>query len=360
MKQTIINILTPIYGGSYMVDSFNYRLSNAGDNVKIVISSEGGNVFTALGMVGLMRQKINAGAKIETLVVGLVASSATFPLFAGTKVTMDQDAMIMIHKPTGSASGLTSDKLRKQADLVDKTQDTIVNMYTRRVLSKRKDADAKKVRAAMTELVENTSFITAQEALELYLIDEVVKVDDVQKQKVQDQLNLNKQQQSVVENYVTDINNQYKNYLSMDKKTNPKEGENKSALMGLFMKVGNVLFGGGTKEDTKQEENNAAIENAKKLLKDSGFDVTNTGGNAQQDNELAKQKAQLAEYQAKIQQLENKINGAGPITEPNNGGGQDQSKLEGLPQGITNDYLTTLDNMLTDDERNALSQFVKK
>jgi hypothetical protein len=98
-------------------------------------------------------------------VVGIAASIASIIALAGDRVEMADAALMMIHDPSGMASG-TSEDMRKMAEALDQHAEVLVGVY-----HKKTGRSAESIRAAMKA---ETWFTTA-EALAFGLVDKPIK-----------------------------------------------------------------------------------------------------------------------------------------------------------------------------------------
>ena len=89
---------------------------------------------------------------------------ATVIALAGKSVKMAENGFFMIHNPRGGAYG-ESKELKTIADLMDKMKKNIINVYSEKT---GKDS------AEISDLMDNTTWMTAQEAKEYGMIDEVL------------------------------------------------------------------------------------------------------------------------------------------------------------------------------------------
>lgn len=113
------------YGG-VSAQSFVKQLAGLeADTIHLRINSPGGSVFAGRAMETALRQH---SAKVIVYVDGLAASAASFVAMAGDEIEMAQGAFFMIHKAWSMAWG-NSDELRKEADLLDKVDGSLVKTY---------------------------------------------------------------------------------------------------------------------------------------------------------------------------------------------------------------------------------------
>ena len=159
--------------GQGQVDNLAYSLATTDGDIEMLINSPGGDVFTGTALAALIEKAVQNGRKIKTTGIGLVASAATFLLLAGSEVSMQEDAFLMVHQPFSYGGG-NSDDLRKDADLLDKIEGMIVNIYARKMMQT-KGMDEDEAKKKSKKYVQAETWFTAQEALEAGLIDSINK-----------------------------------------------------------------------------------------------------------------------------------------------------------------------------------------
>ena len=152
------------FGGSGLsAKQFSDVLAEVGNGPLLVeINSPGGNVWDGLSIYNQLRGR---KAPVTTRVVGIAASIASIIALAGDRVEMADAALMMIHDPSGMASG-TSDDMRKMAEALDQHAEVLVGVY-----HKKTGRSAESIRAAMKA---ETWFTTA-EALAFGLVDKPIK-----------------------------------------------------------------------------------------------------------------------------------------------------------------------------------------
>ena len=128
--------------------------------INVRISCRGGMVFEGIAIYNALRlHKANVHISIE----GLAASIASVIAMAGDTVTIAENAMMMIHNPYGWATG-DAEAMRKTAEVMDKIADSIAVSYTART---------GKTIEEMKALMEAETWFTAQEALDVGLVDQI-------------------------------------------------------------------------------------------------------------------------------------------------------------------------------------------
>lgn len=140
-------------------------LSNAnGQPVTIKINSGGGDVFAGCEIYNELK---NYSGEVTIEIHGLCASIASVIAMAG-KCKMSPLGEIMIHNVSTQTSGDYRD-MEHSVEVLKKTNKTIASAYT--------------LKSGMTEeeafeLMDNETWLTADEALELGLVDEIMYSDE--------------------------------------------------------------------------------------------------------------------------------------------------------------------------------------
>ena len=131
------------------------------EDIELHINSKGGDVFEGMAMLGLLKE--HTGQK-TALVQGICASAATLPLFAMDTVKAQETSMFLFHKSATMAYGHSED-LEKQAAELKTIDQTIIDLYLKKF---------KGTEEELIELLEADKLISAKQALEYGLIDEIV------------------------------------------------------------------------------------------------------------------------------------------------------------------------------------------
>lgn len=145
---------------------FRDALKEIGDvkTINLHINSPGGSVFEGTAIFNMLK---NSKAFINVYIDGLAASIASVIAMAGDKIYMPANAMMMIHNPWVVCEG-NADELRKMADDLEKIGSLSIDTYVKRSNGK---ANAEEIQNLMDE----ETWLTAKEAVELGLADEVVE-----------------------------------------------------------------------------------------------------------------------------------------------------------------------------------------
>ncbi|RKN86750.1 head maturation protease, ClpP-related [Paenibacillus ginsengarvi] len=152
------------WGDEVTPKEVNEMLNAIGDNVadiSVRINSPGGDVFAGMAIHSMLKRH---PAKITAYVDGLAASIASVIPLAADKIVMPKGSMYMIHRPMGSARLMRSEGLRQRADLLDKIETEMTDLY-----SGKSGMSAE----AIKPLLEAETWYTADEAKAAGFIDEI-------------------------------------------------------------------------------------------------------------------------------------------------------------------------------------------
>lgn len=134
----------------------------ANDEVNVRIHSPGGYIMEGLVVFNRLRY---ADKPVNIHIDGMAASMASVIAMAGTKITMPSNAWLMIHKPINAVFGNAND-MRKMADTLDGFETDISNIYMQRFTGTAEE---------LAEMLEEETWINAQDALAYGFIDEIVE-----------------------------------------------------------------------------------------------------------------------------------------------------------------------------------------
>lgn len=136
--------------------------------IEVQINSPGGDVFDGLAIYNALRAH---PARVVTRVDGIAASAASIIAQAGDHRVMTQHAQMMIHEAWGVAVG-PAQELRDFADLLDKQNDVLAQIYADRAA--REDRPAEFFRALMAQ---GDTYLTDVETVDHGLADEILVPD---------------------------------------------------------------------------------------------------------------------------------------------------------------------------------------
>lgn len=266
-----INLETEIggYSSNYMREELRMA---GGDSLTIRISSPGGSVLEGFAIMDALAAY---PGEVTTFGVGYVASIASVILLAGDKVKMAENAFLMVHNPWSYMEG-DADELRKQADILEKMEMQIADVYAQSI-AKRKGKSYKSALALALQYMEAETWFTAEEALKAGFIDEVVRKEDYKKDTFTALARFDRVPEALILNYSIDSN--------MKSKT----------MLERFLAVFNE-----TDEQEAQPTPGDPLADARKALEDAGYMVLEPDAKAEYD-ELVKADEQLEEVLAKVE-----------------------------------------------------------
>jgi len=149
--------------GSYGITAkaFLDQIKNVGKRkITLRINSPGGEVFDGLAIYNRLRE--HAGG-VEVKIDGIAASMASVIAMAGAPVSMAENALLMVHNPSGLCAGNSGD-MRELADMLDKVRGSLTSAYERKT---------GKTTEQIGAMMDAETWMTAQEALDAGFIDEI-------------------------------------------------------------------------------------------------------------------------------------------------------------------------------------------
>ena len=178
MPQTQYNLhLKGFVGGADFDRNYvDYVLAkNAGKDVNVLIDSLGGNLATALSIAAAFK---NHG-KVSVHFVGMNASAATIASLGAAHISIDKNAMYLVHKCSTAFfewGSLNADQFRtliadceKAAADLDKLDVNIASMYA---------GKCKKKTQCLLDLMKVGGWLSAKDALDWGFVDEITDLDD--------------------------------------------------------------------------------------------------------------------------------------------------------------------------------------
>lgn len=135
--------------------------------VNVHINSYGGEVAEGLAIHNVLK---NSKAKVVTYCDGFACSAASVIFMAGDERIMNEASLLMIHNAWSYAAG-NANEFRKQAEDLDKITQASINAYMARVSITEDE---------VKELMDNESWLTADEALTYGFATSVLKAEDTE------------------------------------------------------------------------------------------------------------------------------------------------------------------------------------
>jgi len=163
-----VNIYEEIGYWGVTAQSFVTDIRALGD-VKLInlhINSPGGSVIDGTAIYNVLK---NHAARVVVHIDGAAFSMGSLIAMAGDHINMAANGLMMVHNPQGGTFGEAKD-LRKTADIIDKMADNMINTYAGRT-----GIDI----ATVTDLLNEETWMNAEEALDFGFIDEITGEIDV-------------------------------------------------------------------------------------------------------------------------------------------------------------------------------------
>ncbi|EJT49003.1 hypothetical protein A1Q2_07950 [Trichosporon asahii var. asahii CBS 8904] len=139
--------------------------------IRLYINSPGGSVTAGLAIYDTMQY---ISSPVHTFVLGQAASMGSLLLAGGEKGKRFslKHSSVMIHQPSGGASGQASD-IALHAKEILRIRDVLTNIYAEHC---RKEGESlEDARKRFTTALERDYFMTAQEAQEFGIVDRIVE-----------------------------------------------------------------------------------------------------------------------------------------------------------------------------------------
>lgn len=157
-------------------ESWWYDSTSAGDidralkevktkSITVRLNSPGGDAFDGITIYNRLKDH---DAKVKIIVDGWACSAASIIAMAADELIMNTGAMLMVHEAWTWAVGSKSD-LQKTVDMMVKLDESLLDIYMTK---------AKCTREEMKQFVENETWFTADEAVELGFATDVNQEED--------------------------------------------------------------------------------------------------------------------------------------------------------------------------------------
>ena len=329
--------------------AFKQDIENLGDveNITLHINSPGGSVFSAVAIANTLK---NHKAKITANIDGLAASAATIITSACDTVRMPKNALFMVHNPITFAYGNNQD-MQKTLEMLNKVKNSIIETYLNK---------AKTDKETLSELMDNETWMSAEEAKEYGFVDEILD-ESVEKEVIENKL--------IINNMAFDIS-RFKNFkekknqdpriinISVNSTGSPEEIDDKfrdilnstenqkneggnmtlEELKNKFPELCNQIFNEGkeagiTKErDRMREIDNLDVSNYSELVENAKYNEP-VEASVLAVNILNKQKEERTQ---KLQNIKNESQSNFTPPAPNNGTAENNEEKQFMGVNISN------------------------
>lgn len=158
------------WDGDTSSNTFKKELDGLGDvgEINLHINSPGGSVFEGVAIMSMLKQH---KAQINVYIDGLAASIASVIAMSGDTIFMPVNAMLMVHNPWNRVTGNAKD-FRKAADDLDRIGKSMAQSYLMK-------AGEKLTEETLTKLLDDETWLTAQDALNYGLCDELLDTSNI-------------------------------------------------------------------------------------------------------------------------------------------------------------------------------------
>ena len=133
----------------------------AGEDLIIEVNSPGGSAWAGFEIFGLLQ---SLGERTEAHIVALAASAATTITSGCSRVLASPVAQIMIHQPMIDGGVVNNNGARELQNFLDSVKASIINGYVVK-------CGGKTTRKKLEQLVDRSTWMPAQDAIELGLVD---------------------------------------------------------------------------------------------------------------------------------------------------------------------------------------------
>lgn len=141
------------------------------EEIILEVNSGGGSVYAGFEMYSLLR---NSGRNITAEVQSLAGSAMSVVVSACQNVVMSPVANIMIHRSSVSYAEGNAEQLEQDAQMLHTMDESILNAYCEKVGDKTS-------RTTLRHMMENETFLTAQQATDCGLADSLMPASAGQK-----------------------------------------------------------------------------------------------------------------------------------------------------------------------------------
>ena len=164
------------FGDGFTAKRMSAALRSIGEDKDVVVNvnSPGGDVFEAATIYNLLAQH---KGHVTVNILGLAASAASVIAMAGDTIKISKIGFLMIHNAWSIVMG-NKDDLREAADILELFDKSILAAYAGKA-----SIDEKK----LAKMMDNETWIGADDALEYGLADEIIEVKQGEKKDAEKQ-----------------------------------------------------------------------------------------------------------------------------------------------------------------------------
>lgn len=144
------------------------------DELVLEINCPGGDVWAGFEIFGMLQ---GCRAHTEAHVIAMAASAATTVMSGCDTVLASPVAQVMIHQPATGAGYVNNDGARQLVNFLDSIKASIINGYVVK-------AAGKTPRARFEQLVDESTWMPVQDAIDLGLVDGMLDTDEETAQRI--------------------------------------------------------------------------------------------------------------------------------------------------------------------------------
>lgn len=141
---------------------------NSRKPIKLYINSPGGSITAGMAIYDTMR---TISCPVHTVGMGMCASMASFLLSMGDKRSVLENTEVMIHQPLTGVQGQQTD-IQIVAKHIERLREKLERKYAEK-------SNGKITYEQIHEACERDNYLEAQQALDMGLIDEIIKPKEV-------------------------------------------------------------------------------------------------------------------------------------------------------------------------------------
>lgn len=157
-------------------------------NITVRLNSPGGDAFDGITIYNRLKDH---EAKVKIIVDGWACSAASIIAMAADELIMNTGAMMMVHEAWTVVAGSKTD-MQNTVNMMTKLDDSLLDIYMTK---------AKCTRDEMKQFVENETWFTASETIELGFATDIAEQVE---EPVNNQVNPEQFKQSVLQRFKTD------------------------------------------------------------------------------------------------------------------------------------------------------------
>lgn len=308
-------------------------------DIEVEINSGGGSVFDASEIYTALKDYTG---NVTVKIVGIAASAASVIAMAGNKIMMSPTAQMMIHNASTRASGDYRD-MDQASNLLKNVNQTVANAYS---------IKSGKSYEELLSMMDDETWLTAKQAVEHNLIDEVMFQDDAEfvastqdeggllPKQVIDKIRNEFRSKGLGDNQAT---NEIQNPLTEPQNQNEQEEgimnleELKANHPDLYEQVKNEGYEDGMKAENERIKSieDSALPGYETLVNKAKFETKVSAAQLAMDI-IKAQKEQGANYLQNRNQDAQELNGVEGSAAPENNKGNSQEEMDKEAEEIAN------------------------